>query len=142
MSIKDCPSCNGIGWLARGYKDKNRYPKTHVLEGQPPTEQRERCWCDYGKVAEEQPAFWKDMESVEQVFLCPYEDLEEAILGFLKHIEPQPEQIRLLKFYIAQWVTKDAQPPLRWLEKLARYNDWKSLNEYTAWLEEELITPF
>lgn len=142
MSINGCPNCNGTGWLPRGYKNRNWYLEPHVSKGPPPAEHWESCWCNRGKVAEGQPAFWKDRERVQQVFFCSYEDLEKTVSNFLKHIEPHPEQIKLLKFYIAQWVSKDPQPPLGWLEKLARCNDWKSLNEYTAWLEAHLITPF
>jgi len=141
MSIKGCPDCNGTGWLPKEGKDKNWHPEPHVPEGLPPSVQWESCWCNYGKVTEEQPAFWKDRERVQEVFSCSYEDLEKAVSNFLKHIEPYPEQIKLLKFYIAQWVTKDPQPPLGWLEKLARSNDWKSLKEYVAWLATHVITP-
>ena len=142
MSIKDCPNCNGTGWLPKGYKDKSWHPALHIPGRPPPAEQWEPCWCNYGKVAEGQPAFWKDRERVQQVFFCSHEDLEKAVSNFLKQIEPHPEQVKLLKFYIAQWVTQYPQPPLGWLEKLAKCNDWKSLNEYTAWLEAQLITPF
>ena len=142
MSIKDCSNCNGAGWLPKGYKDANWHPAPHVPEGLPPAELWEPCWCSFGKIAEGQPAFWKDKERVRQVFFCSHEDLEQAVSSFLNRTEPHPQQVKLLKFYIAQWVSKDFQPPTEWLEKLARCNDWKSLNDYTTWLEGKLIAPF
>ena len=88
MSIKDCPNCNGTGWLPKGYKDKSWHPALHIPGRPPPAEQWEPCWCNYGKVAEGQPAFWKDRERVQQVFFCSHEDLEKAVSNFLKQIEP------------------------------------------------------
>jgi len=142
MSIRGCPSCQGTGWLPRGYKDKNWRPELGVLEGPPHANQWELCWCNQGTIVKGPPAFWKDKKMAQQVFLCSYEDLEEAVSNFLEHIEPSPKQMKLLKFCIAQWVTKDPQPPWGWLERLAGCIDWESLNDYARWLESQLITPF
>ncbi|MBC8511568.1 MAG: hypothetical protein H8D32_01115 [Dehalococcoidia bacterium] len=128
MSIKTCPNCKGIGWL----------PGSEELAAP----QWERCWCSYGRIAKGLPTFWKDKQKIEQVFFCSYEDLEKAVSNFLNHIEPDPDQIKFLKFYVAQWVIEDPQPPLGWLERLAECADWRSLNDFTRWLEAHEIMPF
>ena len=142
MSISGCYNCIGSGWFPRG-----NYRSSGVKqagENWPPgiPEPWERCWCDYGVVGFGHPAYWKDRDSVQRTFYHPYEDLESAVSSFLAGEGSDPEKIKIVKFYIAQWVMKDPFPPPDWMEKLAKTSDWQSLKEFTAWLEEHLIAPF
>jgi hypothetical protein len=132
MTIEGCPSCKGGGWLPKGCKGSRQSGRVG--------ESLELCWCNQGRIVEGPPAFWKDRNSWPVFFR--YQELEKAVSNFLNHIEPDPEQIKLLKFYLAQWLTKEPQPPLGWLERLAGCTDGKALNAYTTWLEAYLITPF
>lgn len=144
MSIKSCPNCIGLGWFPGGNRGKCGSSALHTLEDLPPgfPELWERCWCNYGIIGSGQPAFWKDRERVQQVFFNPYEDIEKAVLSFLKSDESDQEHLKILKFYIAQWVVKDPYPPPEWLDRLSETTDWLSLKKYVAWLGEHLIIPF
>ena len=139
MSISSCRNCTGSGWLP---KDRSVKPQC-IVENLPQNIPRcwERCWCDYGLIDSGWPAYWKDRDKVEQVFFNPFEDLERAVLNFLMNAGTDPEQLKILKFYIAQWVDKDPYPPSNWLERLSKVNSRLSLKQYVAWLKEQLIIP-
>lgn len=140
MSIRSCFSCIGSGWYPRGSQGKYERPRS----GLPPIspELWERCWCDYGVIPPGQPAYWKVQERIEEIYSGPYEELEKAVSSFLISGWSDPEHLKILKFYIAQWVVKDPHPPLEWMEKLSEVDNWPSLRQYAAWLEEHMIKPF
>ena len=141
MSIKGCPDCQGTGWLYMGHQKKYWCSEPSSSDGPEAFSPWEPCWCSLGEIVEGPPVFWNDSERVNQVFIYPYEDLEKAVSDYLNDIELSPEQIRLLKFYIAQWLMKDPQPPWKWLDRLSTCCDLKSLRDYIEWLKAGLIKP-
>ena len=58
MSIRDCPTCQGIGWIPGGYMDKNWHPLLRVPGGPLHAIQWELCWCNQGTIVKGPPAFW------------------------------------------------------------------------------------
>jgi hypothetical protein len=142
MAIEGCPNCQGTGWVYRGFQKKYWYLEPCLSSDSQTFTPWELCWCSLGVIVTGPPIFWKDRERVNQVLLYPHEDLEKAVSDFLNQKELSSEQIRILKFYVAQWIMKDPQPPCGWLERLARCSDSKSLRDYVESLKKELIRPF
>lgn len=165
MSIFQCPTCGGYGWIPRGCRELGWYETNGYLKrvmtnvGEllastkkplPDTASFDRCWCNEQVfLLSEQagrPLYWRDEQSEgRRLALAVYKLLNEEALA--------AGELDLLRAYIAQWILGIARvghaefpdykdiPREEWLEPLARAQDTAGVMEVVMTLVEYGLDP-
>jgi len=163
MSIFQCPTCGGYGWIPQGCRDVGWYETnghlrrvmTNVGELLAPTDKPlpdtasfQRCWCngELWSLSEKlgRPLYWRDEQSGH---------LRAAVEKLLHHESLAPSELDLLRGYVAQWVLgiqrlghmklPDYQdtPREAWLEPLASAQDAGGIMQVVMTLVEYGLDP-
>ncbi len=154
MPIPNCPTCEGSGQEAI-VEDSSHVSASMVVGYR-------SCWCSYPESLEYRAAtsranlfgviWWMDTPSSHP--------LRPAVSTLFAEERLEPQELRLLKWYVGQWVSVIQDKVLKgfqgrtatiekyeqgmegWLERLAAVKTKQELLDYVHWLLKRGIDPF